>query len=97
MTKPSFKITIDGPVENFVITDVPRLQYLAKTNWELYERATERLRKARRQRTDAVILLRQVQKLEHEGGWGGEYGPNAARLLDKITRFLKENPLEKHE
>lgn len=82
--KPAITIVVDGKVEDFTCTDVPHLQYLAKTNWELFVRATERLRKARLRRTDAEVLLRQTLTVD----WGGEYGPQAARLLRLIEDFL---------
>lgn len=85
MKTPHLRIEISGPVEKFTTTDVPVLQYLAKTNWELFVRATERLQRAREKRNAALQLLTRVIHSD----WGGEYGPDSARLLTEIKEFLK--------
>jgi len=60
--QPSLVVGIIGPVREGVETDVKVLQRLVKSNWNGYVRATERLKKARRQRDVLAAELKTWQE-----------------------------------
>ncbi len=55
-------VKIERPIVVGKVTDIETLQHLAKVNWELYCRATDRLRKARQQRNEAKAKIRELKR-----------------------------------